>query len=385
MLGASISNAKPIQTSNRRLKYHTTTRGLNLAYYNVDELRLLHSECIDSASYLRHGVKLKAGDTCIDVGGNIGLFALTASELVGSSGRVVCLEPLPSAHQAAAENIASHALWARAHGVQACTPTLLQAAAGAAVRPEGIQMTEYEQALGWSTVAPDDNEVAANMRRYLRHLLGPEGEEAEGQSGLGLQASALVRAGRGLQRALPATAPLVQWVAGWVVRGMLAAATTHTVPLTTVSSVIEEQQLTRVDLLKVDVERAELDVLRGIELRHWPLIRQVAVEVHDVQEEEQQQQGEGKMQHSHPHQASASSTPSSASSTSPSPPSPAVEAGNGVAVQPVTQGNAQRQGVRGRVQVVRELLAQQGLVRVRVEQEGAMQGTNLYMVWAARE
>jgi len=246
-------------------------------------------------------------------------------------------------------------------------------------------MTEYEQALGWSTVAPDDNEVAANMRRYLRHLLGPEGEEAEGQSGLGLQASALVRAGRGLQRALPATAPLVQWVAGWVVRGMLAAATTHTVPLTTVSSVIEEQQLTRVDLLKVDVERAELDVLRGIELRHWPLIRQVAVEVHDVQEEEQQQQGEGKMQHSHPHQASASSTPSSASSTSPSPPSPAVEAGNGVAVQPVTQGNAQRQGVRGRVQVVRELLAQQGLVRVRVEQEGAMQGTNLYMVWAARE
>jgi hypothetical protein len=34
-------------------------------------------------------------------------------------------------------------------------------------------------------------------------------------------------------------------------------------------------------LLKVDVERAELDVLRGVREEHWPLVRQVAMEVHD--------------------------------------------------------------------------------------------------------
>lgn len=36
------------------------------------------------------------------------------------------------------------------------------------------------------------------------------------------------------------------------------------------------------DLLKVDVERAELDVLRGISDGDWPKIRQLVMEVHDV-------------------------------------------------------------------------------------------------------
>ena len=42
---------------------------------------------------------------------------------------------------------------------------------------------------------------------------------------------------------------------------------------------LDEQGIDRIDLLKVDVEGAELDVLRGIEARHWPLIRQAVVEV----------------------------------------------------------------------------------------------------------
>jgi hypothetical protein len=37
-----------------------------------------------------------------------------------------------------------------------------------------------------------------------------------------------------------------------------------------------------VDLLKVDVERAELAVLAGIAPADWPRIRQVALEVHDA-------------------------------------------------------------------------------------------------------
>jgi FkbM family methyltransferase len=35
----------------------------------------------------------------------------------------------------------------------------------------------------------------------------------------------------------------------------------------------------RVDLLKVDVERAELQVLQGVQQQHWPLIQQLALEV----------------------------------------------------------------------------------------------------------
>ena len=42
------------------------------------------------------------------------------------------------------------------------------------------------------------------------------------------------------------------------------------------------QGLDRVDLLKVDVERAELAALSGIAMSDWPKIQQVVLEVHDI-------------------------------------------------------------------------------------------------------
>ncbi len=51
--------------------------------------------------------------------------------------------------------------------------------------------------------------------------------------------------------------------------------------LETLSHHIDRLGLTRIDLLKVDVERAEIAVLKGIEPRHWPLVRRVNAEVHD--------------------------------------------------------------------------------------------------------
>ena len=54
------------------------------------------------------------------------------------------------------------------------------------------------------------------------------------------------------------------------------------VELRTLSQVIREQGIAVIDLLKVDVEKSELDVLLGIEAEHWPLIQQVVVEVHDI-------------------------------------------------------------------------------------------------------
>ncbi len=48
------------------------------------------------------------------------------------------------------------------------------------------------------------------------------------------------------------------------------------------SDVIDEQRIERIDLLKIDVQRAELDVLLGVDHRHWPLVEQIAMEIHDA-------------------------------------------------------------------------------------------------------
>jgi FkbM family methyltransferase len=57
-------------------------------------------------------------------------------------------------------------------------------------------------------------------------------------------------------------------------------AETFSCPVKTLSQVIREQQIERIDLLKIDVESSELDVLSGIDDEDWPRIKQIALEVH---------------------------------------------------------------------------------------------------------
>lgn len=50
-------------------------------------------------------------------------------------------------------------------------------------------------------------------------------------------------------------------------------------PVTTLAQFVQQQQLARIDLLKVDVEGSELEVLRGLDAPAWAIVRQVAAEV----------------------------------------------------------------------------------------------------------
>jgi acyl carrier protein len=61
--------------------------------------------------------------------------------------------------------------------------------------------------------------------------------------------------------------------------------------LRTLSEVIKAEGIERIDLLKVDVEKSELDVLEGIEEEDWAKIKQIVMEVHE-QEGRLEQVGE---------------------------------------------------------------------------------------------
>lgn len=52
--------------------------------------------------------------------------------------------------------------------------------------------------------------------------------------------------------------------------------------LTTISKIIGEQNVKKIDLLKIDVEKAEMDVLLGIADPDWDKINAIAMEVHDI-------------------------------------------------------------------------------------------------------
>jgi hypothetical protein len=55
-----------------------------------------------------------------------------------------------------------------------------------------------------------------------------------------------------------------------------------TCALTTLSDVIRAHALERIDLVKIDVEGAEEAVVDGVRPEDWPRIRQLVIEVHDV-------------------------------------------------------------------------------------------------------
>lgn len=52
--------------------------------------------------------------------------------------------------------------------------------------------------------------------------------------------------------------------------------------LTTISDVIRENEIARIDLLKIDVEKSEFDVLEGIADQDWNKVRNIVIEAHDL-------------------------------------------------------------------------------------------------------
>jgi hypothetical protein len=57
---------------------------------------------------------------------------------------------------------------------------------------------------------------------------------------------------------------------------------TVTCQMQTLSQFLHDYGIGRIDLLKADAEKAELEIFRGIEAQDWPKIQQVVVDVHNL-------------------------------------------------------------------------------------------------------
>jgi FkbM family methyltransferase len=211
------------------------------------EVRLIQDSVRD---YFRHGITVEDGDIVFDVGANIGLFA-HAVRRRAEDVAVYSFEPIPAVFVALEAN-------ARHHG-----DGLWVAVNCALGREAGTLTFRYHpRASMMSTAYPDTSR--AERRRWRETVLANLSRYPWTVRWLGwLPAAVRTRLlDLGIRRAL--------------------SGTRVECPVRTVSDVIREYGLPRVDLLKIDVERGELDVLDGIDAADWPRIRQVAVEVHDL-------------------------------------------------------------------------------------------------------
>ncbi len=49
------------------------------------------------------------------------------------------------------------------------------------------------------------------------------------------------------------------------------------------ATLINNEKIKKIDLLKIDVEGAEIEVMQGIKDTNWKIIKQIVIEVHDIQ------------------------------------------------------------------------------------------------------
>jgi amino acid adenylation domain-containing protein/FkbM family methyltransferase len=209
--------------------------GIPVLVKNRTEAQFLYQEIFEQDSYAQHNITLGEGDCVFDVGANIGMFSLYIGEQCRSA-RIYTFEPIPELCTLLRKNLA---LWNLKAEVFDC---------GLSNRPGQETFVYYPHV----TILSGSSADAAEEKKVLL-------------------AYELNRATAGETQSLEE-----------LIESRLTGERIDC-EVKTISQVMRERRIPRIDLLKIDVEKSERKVLAGIEEEHWAAIRQVVVEVHDVE------------------------------------------------------------------------------------------------------
>ncbi|HEY6807003.1 MAG TPA: amino acid adenylation domain-containing protein [Pyrinomonadaceae bacterium] len=215
--------------------------GTSIVHQNRSETDYLYEEIFQKQSYFRHGIRLKENACVFDVGANIGMFSLFVAQRCPSA-RLYAFEPLVPLFETLRLNTELYV-------------------ANAKVFPFGLSDTEKIETLTFyphNTMMSGLSSYAdtADDQRVVETFLQHEAAQGNNDAVTWLEQA---------KEVLPARFVSEQ----------------QNARLRRLSDVIREEQIEHIDLLKIDVQRAEEDVLRGIDEQDWSRIDQIVMEVHD--------------------------------------------------------------------------------------------------------
>jgi FkbM family methyltransferase len=209
------------------------SRELSVYGVNPFETLAIYREIFKELTYLQHGIRIEPGACVVDVGANIGLFAVFAHRQAPDV-TVLAVEPM----------LPTVACLRRNFELNGVNGTIISVALSGC---EGVaEMTFYPNSPASSGAYADVMRQETVTRSVLAASQIPESLAAE-------------------------------------VLDSRFEATRHQCPQRKLSTLIREHGIEAIDLLKIDVEGSEVDVLDGIEDGDWQRIRQIVLEVHDEQ------------------------------------------------------------------------------------------------------
>lgn len=243
--------------------------------------------------YFDFDIVVEKGATVFDVGANIGLFSLLVKDMCEGEVNIYAFEPIPATYNALTTNLNMYAT-----GQITAIQCGLAAEAGDAV------FEYYPLHSVLSTVHHDPHNLEEMREQLKDSILRNLAETPKPLSWL---------------RFFPSS--IRSFAVERLTRRTFENAEKVHCKLRTVSEIIREHDIANIDLLKVDVEKSELEVLQGINPEHWPRIQQVVLELHDLD---------------------------------------------------------------NRLEIVRHMLITHGLEHIYIEQEPALRGSNVYALFASR-
>lgn len=220
-------------------KEYQLPNGLCIQQLNTYETNFIYNEIFERKIYMKHGISLRDGDCVFDLGANIGLFSLFILTTFKKS-LVYAVEPCLELCHLIRSNTASY--HDRIKVIQC----------GIAAENKEALFSFYP---GYSILSGFNPDPEADF-----HSL---------------------RAG--LDTGKPDQSEVEKKCLDYLAKEKLEERKDYVCKLRTISSLIEEYQIQTINLLKIDIERSELEALRGIAAEDWAKIQQIVMEVHDPQ------------------------------------------------------------------------------------------------------
>lgn len=236
--------------------------GADFYYLNRLELDFMYKEIFESDAYSNELVQFNDGDTIIDIGANIGLFIHFVTRRCKDV-TFYAFEPVPRVFRTLEWNFE---------------------------QSNGHQFNLFN-----CGVARESGEATFTVLKHCtaRSTMHPEySPTVDSVEGKAREEEFMLLTFKELPNPVIRTviAILPPFVRRWLARRVVnyhGRSKQITCELKTVSQVIDENDIEKIDLLKVDAENSEVEILKGIRDEHWPRIRQLIIEVHPVAAGEQ--------------------------------------------------------------------------------------------------